>query len=183
MTAFFLERAGGRMNDIKLAKLQYLAERGAILRFHAPIANDEGVSLEHGPCLSQTLNLTTSYASDPLWERHIALHRRGADGTPENTVELRAPFAWRDYLSPAAIEMLEELWSDFGGMGKWQIKGWCHDRLREYVDVGKRKRRPIRLEDIFIAEGDDESVAAEKAEGIRYHERFVAELARERAAR
>lgn len=180
LTAFFLERAGGRLNDIKLAKLQYIAERRAILRFGAGLANDDGVSLEHGPCLSLTLNLTLQRRPDPLWERHIEFIRyeQGAD---ENTVSLKEPLDWREALSPAAVALLEEIWTEFGAMGKWTIKGWCHDNLGEYFEVGNGKGRPIRLEEIFRAEGDTEAVAAERAAELRYHERF-AEMIGNRAA-
>ena len=188
LTAFFLERAGGRMNDIKLAKLQYLAERSAILRFHAPMTNDEGVSLEHGPCLRRTLDLTqgkrlrTEPMPDPLWKKHIAFYRQ-ADGDvqDENTVELRQPYDWEQKLSPAEIATLEEIWRQFGAMTKWQIRDWCHDHCSEYREVEGRVQLPIRLEDIFRAAGDDRETAREKAEEIRYHERFAEELARERA--
>ena len=172
LTAFFLERAGGSLNDIKLAKLQYIAERQAILLFGAPLANDDGVSLEHGPCLSQSLDLMRHVKRDPLWERHIGF-RRHKEGEKENTVVLNEPVDWAAILSPAAADMLEEIWREFGALKKWRIRDRSHT-FGEYVEVGKGGRKPIRLEEIFLAEGDPPERAAQRAEEIRYHERFAA---------
>jgi len=45
------------MNYLKLMKLLYLADRESMRRNGRPISGDRYVSMDHGPVLSQTLNL------------------------------------------------------------------------------------------------------------------------------
>ena len=55
--AFFLKKRNAPMSHLKLIKLLYLAEREALIRLGRPITFDFYVSMDHGPVLSETLNL------------------------------------------------------------------------------------------------------------------------------
>ncbi len=101
MSTYFLSKGGGRMNDIKLAKLQYLAERTSLLELMSPIVNDEAVSLYHGPCLSSTLNLTNDFNEDSFWDSFISFEPYDLAPEGRNTVVLMSPTPWSGVLSPA----------------------------------------------------------------------------------
>jgi len=47
------------MSYLKLIKLLYIIDREALLRWGRPLTGDRYVSMDHGPVLSQTLNLIT----------------------------------------------------------------------------------------------------------------------------
>lgn len=172
LSAYFLEREGGRMNDIKLAKLQYLAEREALITMLAPIVGDEAVSLYHGPCLSHTLNLTNDSSEDSLWDSYIGFEPYELAPEGRNTVVLASPIVEEELLSPADLEILESLWERFGHMDWRQIRNWCHENLPEYTEVAYGTRKWITLEEIFKGAGDDPETAFAKADEVRYHARF-----------
>ena len=172
VTAFFLEKGQGRMNDMKLAKLQYLSERMSILSLMAPITCDAYVSLPHGPCLSKTLELTRTQ-DHTLWRQHIRFESHTKSKESENTVVLLAPFDFRSELSEADLELLERIWGQFGKMTKWQIRDWCHKNCPEYTETVSSL--PISLESLFAANGCDEQEARQMAEEIRYLDRFESE--------
>lgn len=158
---------------MKLAKLQYLAERQSILALMAPITCDAYVSLPHGPCLSRTLELMRTQ-DHMLWSQHIKFESHINAKESENTVVLLKPFAYRSELSDADLELLEKIWSQFGKMTKWQIRNWCHKNCPEYTET--TSSLPITLESMFIANGCGEQEAKQMAEEIRYHDRFESEF-------
>jgi hypothetical protein len=55
----FLELAGGELEDLKLMKLMYLAEREAIRLRNVGITGDRMVSMKNGPVLKHTLDRLT----------------------------------------------------------------------------------------------------------------------------
>ncbi|CAN5703649.1 Panacea domain-containing protein [soil metagenome] len=172
MSAYFLEKAGGRMNDIKLAKFQYLAERESLITMLSPMVGDEALSLYHGPCLSHTLNLTCDIAEDSSWDAHIGFEPYEIADEGSNMAVLTNPIRWEDFISPADIEILDGLWTRFGHMDWRQFRDWCHQNVPEYTEVRYGTRRWITLEDIFKGAGDDPEMATAKANEVRYHERF-----------
>lgn len=160
------------MHDMKLAKLQYLAERESLIRFLNPMISDEPVSLYHGPCLSATLRLTNDTDEDSYWDSFIGFEPYDLAAEGSNTVALLAPASVSEILSPADVDLLTELWRRFGLMDSEQIRLWCQENCREYVVVPYRQRKWITTEEILMAGGDDAQTAFRKAEEIRYHQRF-----------
>ena len=53
----FLERAGGRMNIMKLVKLMYLLDRLSLDRRGVPVAGGDCLSMRNGPVTSELLDL------------------------------------------------------------------------------------------------------------------------------
>ncbi|MCX6925812.1 MAG: Panacea domain-containing protein, partial [Verrucomicrobia bacterium] len=53
----FLERAGGRMNIMKLVKLMYLLDRLSLDRRGVPVAGGDYLSMRNGPVTSELLDL------------------------------------------------------------------------------------------------------------------------------
>lgn len=131
MAAYFLHRRGGRMSHLKLTKLLYLAERGYLQRFGSVMTGDKPVSLEHGPALSSTLDLTQGFrpSVEGGWETWIS-------DKENHEVELRQAVndGSLDELSRADCEVLEQVWHDFGAMTRWEIRDFTHRQCQEWED-------------------------------------------------
>src|SRR2546427_10682021 len=79
--ARLIQRAGGKMNHMKLIKLLYLAERRALIEWGRPITFDWYFSLPHGPVLSFTLNKINEPVDptlDSYWHQYIS-ERTGSE--------------------------------------------------------------------------------------------------------
>lgn len=161
MAAFFLIRRGGRMSYLKLLKLLYLADRESMSRYGESMSADNHYSMPHGPVLSQTLNLITGQTDSPAWrdmiypcENHeVALTH--ADFTPEEL----------DQLSTADIEILDEVWQQFGHMKRFELVEYTHEHLPEWVDP-RGSSRPINPRATFAALGYNPEQAEVLAQNI-----------------
>jgi hypothetical protein len=69
--AFFALKQGGAINVLKLSKLLYLAERGFIEQFDAPMFYDDLASLPDGPVTSITLNLINGDLEHEEWSKIV----------------------------------------------------------------------------------------------------------------
>lgn len=170
-----LNHAGGILNDIKLAKLQYLVERTCLLKRHAPLTGDDGVSLFHGPCLSRSLNLATEYEKSREWGETVSFAKFGVSPAAkhENVVLLRTPSTqFGPLLSPAESAIVDEVWEKFGSMSKREIRSWCHENCPEHIHVRQGQRQFIDWRNVFLAEGMSESEANEIVDQIRYLSEF-----------
>lgn len=129
MAAFLLQRAGGKLNVLKLTKLLYLAERESMNLHGFPICGDRMVSMPKGPVLSGTLDLTSGNTISPHWEALI-------EDREHHDVRLRTPVERTDLceLSDSAISVMEKVWEKFGQMDQWQLVKFTHDKCAEWED-------------------------------------------------
>jgi uncharacterized phage-associated protein len=152
--ARLLAARGGTMSYLKLLKLLYLADRRALLEHGRPITFDRYVSMDHGPVLSQTYNLIVSEEQpgrETYWRRYISEPRHY-----EVTLLSAAP---NGELSPAQERILDEVFAEFGAMGRWQIVDYVHT-LPEWEDP-HGSSLPIALRDVLRGGGlDDEAAEA-----------------------
>lgn len=172
--AWFLRQAGGRMPHLKLMKLMYLADRAALDEFGFSLTGDRAVSMPHGPVLSMTLNLVNGdiESGEDGWESWIsdrADHEVGLRERPAGQDEL-------DQISAADVDILAQVWRQFGHMGKWQIRDYTHDHCPEWEDP-EGSSKPISFERIFTALGRSAEDAALLAERIAEQHRFGAVFA------
>lgn len=167
--AFFLHRAGGQLQVLKLMKLLYLAEREAYRRYGEPMLGDWPVSMEHGPVLSRTLNhINAAVAASPggwdYWiedrEQHMVRLARPVDDEREQL----------DRLSDAEAAILQSVWDKFGGWTQWQLRDWTHDHCSEWRDPNG-SMIPIPSTDLLQAVGYSEDQARALADRLREHER------------
>ncbi len=145
-------RGTNKMSHLKLMKLLYLAEREALLRWGRPITYDFCVSMEHGPVLSQTLNLVNGYTqSDGLWDKVIS--------TPANNEVKLLDDPGIDKLSDAEEKLIREIFDKHGTKSRWDISDFTHT-LAEWQDP-KGSSIEIDYKDILRA-GDktDAEIAA-----------------------
>lgn len=132
MSAYFLQKRGGRMSYMKLMKLLYLADRESMSRCGESISADHHYSMKHGPVLSHTLNLINGNLESLSWSNWIA-----AESNHE--VSLRKIGTDRDdldELSDFDVEVLEQIWQEYGNKKRWELVDYTHDQLPEWKDPG-----------------------------------------------
>ena len=149
MTAYILDRAKGRMKYLKLMKLLYLADREAMKRHGHPISGDCYVSMNHGPILSNTLNLINGAVKfqEHGWDYWIA-------DKADYAVSLRRKVSREalDELSVADLDVLRDVHVKFGKVNQWDLVKYIHRYCREWQDP-KGSSIPIDYEEIFRALG------------------------------
>lgn len=165
--ARLLKLRGGTMSYLKLLKLLYLADRKALLQHGRPITFDRFVSMDHGPVLSQTYNLIVAEESPgehSYWREFIS--------EPEHyEVRLRKD-APNGELSAAQERVLDEVFEEFGAMGRWDLVKFTHT-LPEWENP-HGSSIPIALRDVLRGAGVDD----EEAEAVE--EELAGETALER---
>lgn len=144
----FVERAGGRVNIMKLVKLMYLLDRLSLDRRSVPVAGGDYLSMRNGPVTSELLDLINAGRlfgeTDQRWEQCVS-DRRNHD------VQLEQMPA-RDHLADAEVLLLDEIWREHGGKDQWQLVDWCHTHCKEWTPV-TNGFAPIAVEQIGMALG------------------------------
>ena len=147
MAAFFADRAGGEINVLKLMKLLYLADRESMRRYAHPITLDEMYSLPHGPVLSKTLDLINGFADEAenkIWEQWIGDRANHIVALQQKLPEKPS------HLSPAEMEVLESIWSEFGAMNQWQLRDYTHDHCAEWNDPDEFPQKSVRIKEVDV---------------------------------
>lgn len=159
--AVLLREAGGQMEYMRLLKLLYMADRLSWKRLRRPITGDSYVAMDQGPVLSETYSLLKE-------EGEV----EEAEGGPwSRTVERSGRYDVRlrmepnlDPLSDAEIEMLRQVYQEFGRMDLWELVRRLHQLLPEWTNP-KGSSIQIWPEQILKALGmPDEEVEAAGAE-------------------
>jgi uncharacterized phage-associated protein len=169
VAAYFLIKAGGSSEVLKLAKLLYLAERASYERFGEPLIGDQPYSMEHGPVLTLTLDYIRNTVEPPQPWQDLITER------VDNDVGLQDPdrrIADLRRLSDADIEMLNAIWLRVGHMTSLQLRRWTHDNCPEYDESVGKSSRPIRMEVLLevlsFTAAQAEQVEIEACERVRY---------------
>jgi len=149
MAAYLLDRARTRMKYLKLMKLLYLADRESMKRHGHPISGDRYVSMNHGPVLSNTLNLINGAVKfqERGWDYWIA---DKADYVL--SLKRRVTRETLDELSDADINVLHDVFAKFGRVNQWNLVKYIHRYCREWKDPCGSSI-PISYEEIFKALG------------------------------
>lgn len=169
VACYFLLRARERdrsVTKLRLIKWMYLAERMSYEQFGEPLTGDALCSMQHGPVPSTTLYLVERphvvKNSSGAWKsavevvrekRHEYLNVR-ADSQYASVDDLRQ-------LSDAEVELLDDVWSNFGHMSAKQLETHLHnpESTPEWQWVPGDQSNPIELEDLLAAVGySDEQV-------------------------
>lgn len=144
VAAFFISKAGGEIDKLKLVKLSYLADRLSFARRSAPINFDDFYSLPHGPVPSSMLNGLDQKFGGP-W---AAIALKGVKVSLVEEVD-------DDRLSRNDLSILEETWAHFGLMTTWTLRNWTHKHCPEYEEVSSG-RMTIGYDEILEALGNEE---------------------------
>jgi uncharacterized phage-associated protein len=159
VAAFFLSRAGGSMEILKLMKLMYLAERASFRRYGEPMIGDKLYSMEHGPVLSATLDHMNNFVdSEPGgWESWISSRQDHFLGLRRDVQDPRQELT---QLSDADLEILAEVWQQHGHLSGGQLRNLAHKICTEWEDPNYSSI-PIPYSRILKCVGYDADVAAE----------------------
>lgn len=144
---FLLERHRGSMSKGVLIKLLYLADRKLLAKRGQPLTGDQPVSMENGPVLSKTYDLTKGAALEhrAYWEQHISVAKKG-----DYYVSLKKKTG-TEHLSKNEIQALAEVDEEFGNWSWRRLVDYCH-RLPEWKNPGKSSAS-IPVEQILAAVG------------------------------
>jgi len=144
----FLQRSGGRINIMKLAKLLYLLDRLSLDRRGVPVVGGDYLSMRNGPVTSEVLDLINSGRllgdADARWEACVS-DRRNHDLQLERMPD-------REHVSDTEIRLLDEIWAEHGDKDQWQLVEWCHAHCGEWTPLA-RGCAPIAVERIAQALG------------------------------
>lgn len=128
VAAFFAIKEGGLINVVKLIKLIYLADRSFMAAYDEPMLMDRFVSMRHGPVDSRTYECVNEGAEG--WDEFIS-------GRADHKVGLvRGDLCvdLLDELSEADVEVLKEVWANFGRLDQWELVKYTHDNCPEWED-------------------------------------------------
>lgn len=131
--AFLLLKARERdasITVLKLMKLMYLAERESYRQYGAPIVGDNLFSMPHGPVLSNTLNLINSVPEERQGGDHWDALIAERDGGKYMYLQPGARVNSTDdllQLSDADVEILEQVWCEFGKLSAHKLRDYTHD--------------------------------------------------------
>lgn len=162
MAAYLLRKSGGRMKYIKLMKLLYLADREAMLRTGDSMTHDRYFSMQRGPVLSRTLELFQGKAPGARWSDLLTTSSYQTRLVRElNDDDI-------DELSPLNMQIMDEIYDEFGAMPWAELCDWTHQNCGEWTNPG-RSNYPIEPGDIFQALGWEQAEA--ELLGQQYSER------------
>lgn len=168
MAAYFLRKADGRrMSYLKLLKLLYIADREALRRWGYPLTGDSYFSLDHGPVNSRIMDLIREdpqFLNSACWTNHIQIEQYDVELMQDIPV---------GRLSQADIELLDEVFREYGHLNKYQLRDLTHD-FPEWEDP-KGSRLPITYQDILKAVGrlDEAEEIAEEIEMYNFAKRTL----------
>ncbi len=153
--AFFaLQTGASAVSVLKAVKLVYLADRESVRRRGHPIQDEVRVSMPHGPVNSVTYDfLSGSYDPEKSgWADYLTDRANNIVGLAEENITVDD----LDELSQSEIQILSDVWEQFGGMDRWALRDWTHnaDNVPEWKDPNGSSRR-ITLREIMDAVGVD----------------------------
>lgn len=153
--ALLLTLRGGQMHYIKLLKLLYIADREAFGAWGIPISNDNYVSMDNGPVLSQTYNLIKE--GGRVWSECIS----APFGDYEIKLTSDPPTGKK--LSRAEENVLQAVFDRYGHMNRWDLVDIVHGFPEWKNPHGSSI--PIEIEEILQAlEQSPENIRAIVAE-------------------
>ncbi|MCC4634120.1 Panacea domain-containing protein [Xanthomonas dyei] len=180
VAAFFLLRAQKRdmsVTKLRLIKWMYLAERRSYKLYGEPIVGDYMLSMKHGPVLSNTLYLVENpdraLKTDGSWANNIKTKpndRHSYMSLQEDTAFTSE--AKLRHLSDCDIEILDDIWSEYGRLSAKQLETLLHDdkKFPEWEWDRRKGNKPIELEILLPILGFSEDDASGIIEQLQQHE-------------
>lgn len=171
--AYLLFRAGGKLPVIKLVKLLYLAERLSLKKYGEPITGDRLVSMPHGPVLSMTYDLINGalLSEEGGWESWIS-DRASHVVALRDPSKIRTPETDLRRLSESDLEVLEEVWTEFGHWDRWDLVTHMHSGACPEWEDPEGSSRPIPYEVLFRKLGYSADESAALAERLSQQRRL-----------
>jgi len=141
--ARLIEKSGGPIDYLRVAKLIYLADRESIVTRGVPIVGGHYLSMQRGPTISEIMNFVSRSKVAPCWKETIS---------PRHGHELRL-LVVPEYvsLSESELKILDETVKAHLGRTTDELVEWCHENCPEYEEVPPGRRKPILVEEILTA--------------------------------
>ena len=174
MSAWFINKAGGKMPHIKLMKLLYLAERTYIEEYNQPFLGDDLYSMENGAILSRTLNFMQGKIQPRDrgdWDKWVSPKRN-------HKVSLAREFKMEelDLLSKAIIRILEDLWEEHQDKTKWGMVDYIHKHCKEWKDPKGSSEKISYRKLLSKGFGYDRERANREANNLEDHKELIDNL-------
>lgn len=151
--AFFSRAGVPGLDQMKIAKLVFLADREHLLRYGRTITGDRYVCMEHGPVPSRTRDLVNArLAEDPDVELMGEYFDVGRSHTYPELIAKRD--ADLEVFSETDIEVLEEIAQKYGPRTAWQLRDLTHELPEIQAALAKRSASkknvvPVPFESFF----------------------------------
>lgn len=155
---YLLRLSGGSQSHMKLLKLLYIADRRALARWGFFVSDDNHVSMEYGPVLSNTYNLIKGQMDGAFWRSHISPR-------VNNQVRLLKGTS-TDSLSRAEERLLDEVFAEFGDIEPFELSKMTHEQFPEWQDPGKSSI-PISPREILEAQNVPDNEIREILQELR----------------
>src|SRR6266850_4679746 len=170
VSAFFLHRARGQLEILKLMKLMYLAERASYKKFGEPLIGDKLVSMDNGPALSITLNHMNQFIPSEAngWDAWISDRNNYLVSLKK---EIRDPKEELLQLSDAELELLDSVWKEFSRYGSFELADLTHEICPEWEDP-HGSSIPITRSRLLRSLGFDPDTSRELEERIESNRRI-----------
>ncbi|RJO69658.1 MAG: DUF4065 domain-containing protein [Myxococcales bacterium] len=140
---WFLARHGGKLEKLKLIKLIFFADREHLAKYARPIIGGSYVAMQHGPVLSELLNLINS-TEKTVKNLGFNLSERNVVSTGQYD---------EDFLSESDIEALRTINTSMGSMDSNRLRNRTHGLKawkNNYPDPSENTSRPLPYEDFFL---------------------------------
>jgi uncharacterized phage-associated protein len=168
IAAFFVGKAGGRMEKLALIKMIYIAERESVKSRNRPMIYDELYSLKDGPICSRTLDGINGEVDAKIWSEYIVL-------IGKRDVHLVRHHNDLDQLSNSDIVVLNQVWNAHGTKTSSQLRNWTHELANcpEYSEITDNGRIPISYGEVAAAVGATAHDVEQSVKHYREAETFI----------
>ena len=145
--ARLIERSGGPVDYLRLAKLMYLADRESIRTRGIPIVGGHYYSMRKGPTIGEVMDFVGK-RNAPGWKSVIS-PRFGNEIRLQGKPDFGA-------LSESELEILDATLQSHSARTTEELVTWCHKHCQEYEQVPPRGRKTIAVESILKAVGSSQ---------------------------
>ena len=144
VAAWIVHACGGKMDVGELLALLYLIDREALKRWGRPVTFDRPFNLPLGPTPSATYDMVRHPSKGRYWPSSFAAPQH-------NVIRLISPDTGVDELSQAEIDLVQEVFREFGRKSFGELKSYVH-ALPEFRDPGESSE-PIGWDTLLRAVG------------------------------
>ena len=144
VAALLAQNCSGEIDLYKLVKLIYLIDREALKCWGRSVTFDRPFNLPLGPTPSATYDMVRHPAKGRYWSSSFA-------DPQHNVIRLISPDTGVDELSQAEIDLVQEVFREFGHKSFGELKSYVH-ALPEFRDPGESSE-PIGWDTLLRAVG------------------------------
>jgi len=153
------------MSILKLMKLLYFVDKTSLIKYGCPVSYDNMMAMPFGMVLSNTYNLASgTVKSKPNgWESWISDKQNHNVSLKKQNTSIES----FDELSEADIEIVDEVWQQYGDKNQWELADMQHDPkiCPEWKDP-QGSSIPVSYDDIFLSIGLDKDTASSLSQEI-----------------